>query len=149
MTHPTPSEDRRYRLRGRIAQLDHSFLLEPGENRVGSAEDNDLLISVPGVSRRHARLSWDAAGLVVVDLGSRNGTLVNGQAVDRCEVQAGDRLRFGPVELGLEEIDAGDAELGIFLDLPRSPRPFSPDQSTEYQRGSPVPEARGPVPFGR
>jgi two-component system cell cycle response regulator len=47
------------------------------------------------VSRRHARVAPDGAGHVVVDLGSTNGTWVNGRRVDVHRLAAGDRLRIG------------------------------------------------------
>lgn len=50
------------------------------------------------VSRRHARLSWDAGAVRVEDLGSRNGTRVNGQAIRAAKVAVGARLMFGSIE---------------------------------------------------
>jgi diguanylate cyclase (GGDEF)-like protein len=47
------------------------------------------------VSRRHARITADAEGHVIVDLASTNGTWVNGRRVDVHPLRAGDRLRLG------------------------------------------------------
>jgi pSer/pThr/pTyr-binding forkhead associated (FHA) protein len=48
------------------------------------------------VSRLHALLSWSASGLWVADLGSRNGTHVNGQRlVGPARLRPGDRLVLG------------------------------------------------------
>jgi diguanylate cyclase (GGDEF)-like protein len=47
------------------------------------------------VSRRHARIDRDGDGHVLADLGSTNGTWVNGRAVDRHRLAAGDRIRVG------------------------------------------------------
>lgn len=67
---------------------------------VGRGTEADLRVSDPGVSRRHAELHLDgAAGLSVVDLGSTNGTLVNGRRVDRARVQQGDTIRIGHTDL--------------------------------------------------
>jgi pSer/pThr/pTyr-binding forkhead associated (FHA) protein len=62
---------------------------------LGRGRDADVRVAPNGVARRHARLSWNAAGdLVVEDLGSTNGTTVNGVALrDGPHVlRAGDRL---------------------------------------------------------
>lgn len=48
---------------------------------VGRATDADLVLADRFVSRHHARLFWDGDALMVEDLGSRNGTLVNGAVI--------------------------------------------------------------------
>jgi DNA-binding MarR family transcriptional regulator len=48
------------------------------------------------VSSRHAQISRQSRGFVVEDIGSRNGTLVNGQMVERAPLASGDALQFGP-----------------------------------------------------
>ena len=72
---------------------------------VGRARDCELRVPLPCVSRRHCRLEIDGRGTVWVrDLGSLNGTWVNGRRVERARLGAGDRLRIGPAvfELVLE-----------------------------------------------
>lgn len=64
---------------------------------VGRAEDNDLVLAEPEVSRHHARLERDGAGWLVFDLKSTNGTWVNGDRILRAEIAEGDELAFGPV----------------------------------------------------
>jgi DNA-binding CsgD family transcriptional regulator len=67
---------------------------------VGRGDDAHLQLNDLGVSRRHAVLRVDDGQLYVEDLGSRNGTFVQGQQIDRkVPVQAGDELSFGPCEL--------------------------------------------------
>jgi hypothetical protein len=62
----------------------------------------DLVIPDPGVSRRHARVVPDGGALVLEDLGSSNGTYVNGERIS------------GPVELGAgDEVQLGDTVIGI------------------------------------
>lgn len=55
------------------------FPLEKGEIFVGRDLTNDIVINDAEVSRRHARLISQAGGYVLEDLGSTNGTFVNGQ----------------------------------------------------------------------
>jgi hypothetical protein len=65
----------------------HSFSLENGEHIVGRASDSAVQIPVPRVSKQHAVLRVDGEGLWVHDLGSTNGTEVNGQRIGRDDVE--------------------------------------------------------------
>ena len=78
-----------------------SFQLTDGEATLGRAPGCDVLLDDPTVSSRHARLSPQGGRLLLDDLGSRNGTLLNGRRVKApSEVSAGDRIGVGPnVEL--------------------------------------------------
>jgi hypothetical protein len=67
----------------------------------GRGLENDVVLDSLTVSREHARLDR-ADGLVIEDLGSRNGTFVNGQRVQRARVGPGDRIRLGATELRSE-----------------------------------------------
>ncbi len=49
-----------------------------GSLTVGRAEEADLVLADTGISRSHARLSAGPQGTVIEDLGSSNGTFVNG-----------------------------------------------------------------------
>ncbi len=62
---------------------------------VGRSSGADLTISDPGVSRRHCRLETGENNLRVTDLNSRNGTLVNGEAVDSAVLVPGDSFVIG------------------------------------------------------
>jgi len=67
---------------------------------LGRGTDADLRINDPGVSRRHAELRLEGPGdLVVEDLGSTNGTLVDGQRVDRSQLHDGATVRVGHTDL--------------------------------------------------
>lgn len=61
------------------------------------------------VSKVHARLNWSDGTLTVVDLGSRNGTWLNGVRVEHAELRSGDELAFG--------------SLGFRVELPTTPQP--------------------------
>ena len=62
---------------------------------VGRGADVDLRLVDAAVSRRHARLSVTDATVMLEDLGSTNGTFVNGRKVDAAALRDGDRLTFG------------------------------------------------------
>jgi len=65
---------------------------------VGRTARADFIVEAPLVSRLHCRLTADASDqLVVDDLGSTNGTLVNGERVDRAVLRTGDVLTVGRV----------------------------------------------------
>src|SRR5450755_685700 len=75
-----------------------SFELREGSTLlVGRAASSDIPIFDPTISRRHARLCSTSAGVEVSDLGSSNGTFVNGARVDSATVVVGDELTFGKV----------------------------------------------------
>jgi hypothetical protein len=62
---------------------------------VGRSHENDIVINDPNVSRKHARISRADNGFVVEDLGSTNGTLLDGAPIDRERIEGGDELTFG------------------------------------------------------
>ena len=64
---------------------------------IGADSQNDLRIQDDYVSGSHARLRYENGGLLVSDLGSRNGTFVNGQRVSETAraIMPGDRIRIG------------------------------------------------------
>jgi pSer/pThr/pTyr-binding forkhead associated (FHA) protein len=66
---------------------------------IGRTARADFIVSAPLVSRLHCRLSADASGVLQVeDLGSTNGTVVNGKRVERAVLKEGDRLGVGRME---------------------------------------------------
>lgn len=66
---------------------------------VGRAEENDLVLPDPSVSRKHARLSYDAGTFHVEDLGSRLGLKVDGARVRRSPLVPGTRIEVGEAVL--------------------------------------------------
>jgi diguanylate cyclase (GGDEF)-like protein len=64
--------------------------------RIGRHQDNQVRLDDDGVSRFHARLSYDGSEHVVEDLDSANGTWVDGKRVTRATLRDGDTLQLGP-----------------------------------------------------
>ena len=65
---------------------------------IGSDPSNELVIDEPTVSRRHAEVIQRSGVFQIHDLGSTNGTFVNGKRVDAlARIGAGDEIRFGAV----------------------------------------------------
>jgi phosphoserine phosphatase RsbU/P len=73
----------------RIINLDHSPF------SVGRKVDKDLVIADPRVSRDHALIVSENGEFCVVDQGSKHGTFVNGEKVQRKALERNDRLEFG------------------------------------------------------
>jgi hypothetical protein len=62
---------------------------------VGRASDHDKVLVEDMVSRRHAQIMAVDGGLMIQDLGSTNGTFVNGEKIQKARVQEGDRILIG------------------------------------------------------
>ncbi|MFO1087357.1 MAG: adenylate/guanylate cyclase domain-containing protein [Reyranellaceae bacterium] len=75
---------------------------------IGRASDQcDLVVAHPTVSRRHARLSLAGDALTVEDLGSTNGTSIDGKALKQTEpvtVRAGTKVRLGDVDMLVRQL---------------------------------------------
>lgn len=86
----------RHRLRFLLQELD----LPHGETLIGRSPDCLITLDDPLVSRRHGRLLIRGNEAVFEDLGSRNGSRVNGRRVyEPVHLKEGDRLRIGALEL--------------------------------------------------
>jgi two-component system, NtrC family, response regulator AtoC len=92
-----------------IAQLDKGRAVV-----VGRSAPSDVEIPDPGLSRQHARFSWDDHGIWVEDLKSTNGTKKNGVPVERAKVAPGDDIAIGPVMVTVHVISSVDDQLRGF-----------------------------------
>lgn len=77
------------------------FYLEKGVSLVGRLEDCDVILPDGSVSSHHCRLIQDSNCIRVVDLGSTNGTRINGELISEGLLQVGDSFQIGAVELSL------------------------------------------------
>ena len=75
----------------------------PPEIIIGRDPRVDIFIDNLGVSGRHARLWWERGRFMLADLGSSNGTTVNGHRIDSSSVGEGDEIRIGKFLLRVEE----------------------------------------------
>ncbi len=75
------------------------YLLDQPTISVGSHRSNDIVLGAETVSRRHAMFTREAGRFTLSDLGSTNGTFVNGQRIQSpVALKRGDELRFGSVK---------------------------------------------------
>jgi sigma-54 dependent transcriptional regulator, acetoin dehydrogenase operon transcriptional activator AcoR len=91
---------------GEYAALPAAFPLVRPATTIGRDAPAELLLPVSAVSRRHAEIRRDAGRMIVRDLGSRNGTLVNGHPVTEAELEPLDELRIGDAVLKLVDASA-------------------------------------------
>jgi hypothetical protein len=66
---------------------------------IGRASDNDVIVDDPMVSRHHCQLKLQHGAYGFTDLGSRNGSTVNGQPVSQVALGPGDVIRIGDTEI--------------------------------------------------
>ena len=76
-----------------------TYPLRSATTRIGRGTDCDLRLVDPGVSRHHAELRVEDDEVVLVDLGSTNGTFVNGEPVRRVTLTDGTRITLGRTTL--------------------------------------------------
>src|SRR5688572_4588661 len=74
--------------------------------RVGSRPGNDVVVDDEAVSRFHVEIALEAHGFRLRDLGSTNGTLVDGIRVVDVYLRAGARIRIGETDIVFEPSDA-------------------------------------------
>lgn len=88
---------------GAVAQClvtigDEDFMLREGENVIGRDWDAAVRIDAPSMSRRHARIVVEGTRASIEDLGSKNGTSVDGRRLRSSrELSDGDQILFGTV----------------------------------------------------
>jgi Protein of unknown function (DUF3662)/FHA domain len=73
-----------------------------GRARIGRSEEGEIVLVDPSVSRSHAVVEIDERGAFVRDLGSTNGTFLNGRRIEAESLRDGDELRFGNTRMRFE-----------------------------------------------
>jgi hypothetical protein len=76
--------------------------LRDGTATLGRLDDNDFVLADPSVSSHHCKISVQSADIVIKDLGSSNGTFIDGEPVTESPLLPGQSLRLGEVQLRLE-----------------------------------------------
>jgi FOG: FHA domain len=82
-----------------VANDGRTYPLSIGSTVIGRGDQANLRLPDVGISRRHARLDYDGAQVVLTDLGSTNGTMVNGQRVSAVALNPGDMIQLGTTTL--------------------------------------------------
>jgi hypothetical protein len=84
---------------GLVSGDGRTYPLQMGSTVIGRGDQANLRLPDVGISRRHARLDYDGAQVVLTDLGSTNGTMVNGQRVSAVALNPGDMIQLGTTTL--------------------------------------------------
>jgi len=69
---------------------------------IGRGRGADVVLAEPTISRAHAAIGFEKDAFFVQDLGSTNGTLVNGTREEKCALQDGDEIQMGKLILGIK-----------------------------------------------
>jgi predicted component of type VI protein secretion system len=83
---------------------------------LGRAPENDIAVEDPEMSRRHAVFKRSREGCVVEDVGTSNGTSVNGQVAARAVLKHGDVVKIGEVEITYAETTRAPSSLGASVE---------------------------------
>jgi pSer/pThr/pTyr-binding forkhead associated (FHA) protein len=78
---------------GLVVPIDQDWMV------IGRGRSADLVIAEPTISRAHAAIGYDGDGFFMQDLGSTNGTRVNGRREARVPLSDGDALQLGKLRL--------------------------------------------------
>ncbi len=102
-----------------VDTLDLSKLATQPSMIVGRDDSCDLTMAHPGVSKHHAMITRESGQISIKDLGSTNGTFVNGARITQVVLNNGDEIRIGPFHLvydGARQNLGGSRKLGHRLD---------------------------------
>jgi len=127
-----------------------AFTLEGDQLTIGRDSTNEIVINDAEVSRRHARLTFQGGKYVLEDLGSTNGSFVNGQRLAGPRVlKAGEVVSFGEqIVLVFEafNIDPGATMVSPRASaIPASPRPMPPPPPPPMEYAGSVPASPAPM----
>jgi pSer/pThr/pTyr-binding forkhead associated (FHA) protein len=83
-----------------------TILIAKPQYVVGRSEKCQLRLNHEAISRQHCAFLLSPDKIVLRDLGSRNGTLLNGEKINKqAEIKTGDRIQFGPLEFSVQILD--------------------------------------------
>ena len=92
---------------------------------VGRALNSDIPVFDPTISRKHAEVGLDENGVHVTDLGSSNGTFLNGARIDAARLSPGDVITFGKVAFRLKEIAPTPESVTLRTPVSLAPAPLN------------------------
>jgi len=127
-----------------VAGFTTAIDLKDGRLTLGRSDDNDVALpgeQFPSVSHHHALIEETDEGLMIQDLGSRNGTLVNSKPVERARLNAGDILQLASIGPRFVIVSASPLSETMFLD-PKHLRGRTDAELTE-ERVEDIKEALG------
>jgi hypothetical protein len=112
------------------------FVFDQSSVLIGRTSECDVVLYDPGVSRKHARIFVEGPEYFVEDMGSSNGTKVNGSIVKKKQLADGDAIGLGPVVFNFNAVVL---EPDLSADEGENPRP---EQTTRIVAASEVKRSR-------
>jgi predicted component of type VI protein secretion system len=130
-----------------------AFTLEGDQITIGRDSVNEIVINDAEISRRHARLTFQGGKYVLEDLGSTNGTFVNGQRLAGPRVlKAGEVVSFGEQIVMVFEATSFDAGATVVSPraaaVPPVSRPIAPPPPPPAEYVGSLPASPAPAPAG-
>ena len=89
------------------AGKDRVFTIRAAVTTIGRGLENDLVLDSTDVSRNHARIEYRDGQWFLIDLGSTNGTRLNGQPVRQAAIRGGDQFELGSIMLEFSPYQVG------------------------------------------
>lgn len=128
-------------------QKGRELTFEAAEVNIGRTSENDLILHDHGVSRRHARIVLRGDKYYVADMGSSNGTVLNGGLLSgEQQLRDGDKIGVGPVEFTFVWVPPeGDEDATRPIRLGDPVPALDPDATRPIRLNDPVPAASGIV----
>lgn len=106
-----------------------SFPLQKGVTVIGRRRDCDLRIPLVSVSKKHCRLHYGEGAFKIQDLGSRNGTVLNGKRIEEAEIKPGDSIKVGSLAFVLQ-VNGQPKNFSVpaSLTVPKAPKEILPTE---------------------
>jgi phage tail-like protein len=123
------------------------FVVPPGRSIIGRQEGNPVRLDSPLISRQHAQLDCTAAGCQITDLGSANGTVLNGERLEPqtpATLNHGSLIEIGPYSLAYEQIRVASA--AAVKPPPAKATPRAPEKKATAAPPVVEPEAQSAKP---
>ncbi|TQV80984.1 FHA domain-containing protein [Exilibacterium tricleocarpae] len=115
------------------------------ETVVGRSNECDITLAAAHLSRRHATLTIRSGQLFVTDLGSSNGTFLNGKRITEARVKRGDELRFDTLSFGVmgpaEDMDKTSVRSAGAVPAPKPKAAVSAKSTSTSRKPSTGPQA--------
>lgn len=126
-----------------------TFTLEGDQLNIGRDSSNEITINDAEISRHHARLTFQGGKYVLEDLGSTNGTFVNGQRLAGPRVlKAGEVVSFGEQIVLVFEVSTNDPGATMVSPraavVPSASRPATPPPPPPAEYAGSIPASPGP-----
>ena len=100
-----------------------AFTLPSAVTVIGRRSNCDLRIPISSVSKKHCQINCDDGTLKIRDLGSKNGTLLNGVRINEALIQPGDWVQIGPIGFVFQINGQPEKVIAPAVKQPEKPKP--------------------------